>query len=46
MNVGLSCIITPRDWTFDETLENAKAAGYDSLELVICDEGEITLPRF
>ena len=43
MKVGLSCIITPRDWSFDETLENATAAGYEALELVITDEGEITL---
>jgi L-ribulose-5-phosphate 3-epimerase len=43
MKVGLSCIITPREWTFDETLEKSKAAGYEALELVITDEGEITL---
>ena len=43
MKVGLSCIITPRDWSFDELLQNAKTAGYEALELVITDEGEITL---
>ena len=43
MKVGLSCIITPREWTFDELLEKSKAAGYEALELVITDEGEITL---
>ncbi|NSW55897.1 MAG: sugar phosphate isomerase/epimerase [Armatimonadetes bacterium] len=43
MKIGLSCIITPREWSFDETLSNAKAAGYEALELVITDEGEITL---
>lgn len=43
MKVGLSCIITPREWTFDELLDKSKAAGYEALELVITDEGEITL---
>ncbi len=43
MKVGLSCIITPREWSFDELLEKSKAAGYEALELVITDEGEITL---
>ncbi|MDH7570146.1 MAG: hypothetical protein QHJ73_11240, partial [Armatimonadota bacterium] len=43
MNVGLSCIITPKEWSYDETLKNAKAAGYESLELVIRDEWDITL---
>lgn len=43
MKVGLSCIITPAEWTFGETLKQAKAAGYEALELVIRDSGEITL---
>lgn len=43
MKVGLSCIITPREWSFDELLDKSKAAGYEALELVITDEGEITL---
>jgi L-ribulose-5-phosphate 3-epimerase len=43
MKVGLSCIITPAQWSFEETLKNAKAAGYEALELVIRDSGEITL---
>lgn len=43
MNVGLSCIITPREWSYAETLKNAKAAGYQSLELVIRDDWDITL---
>ncbi len=43
MKIGLSCIITPRDWSFDELLEKSKSAGYEALELVITDEGEITL---
>jgi len=43
MKVGLSCIITPREWSFDEILSNAAQAGYEAVELVITDEGEITL---
>lgn len=43
MNVGISCLITPAEWSFDELLRNTKDAGYESLELVIRDEGEITL---
>lgn len=43
MNVGLSCIITPKEWSYQETLKQAKAAGYESLELVIRDEWDITL---
>ena len=43
MKVGLSCIITPREWSFDELLEKSSAAGYEALELVMTDEGEITL---
>lgn len=43
MKVGLSCLVTPREWTFDEMLERTKAAGYEALELIITDEGDITL---
>lgn len=43
MNVGISCLVTPRDWSYEQTLQNTKAAGYESLELIIRDEGEITL---
>lgn len=43
MKVGLSTIITPQDWTFDQTLKEAAAAGYEAVELCIRDEGDITL---
>ena len=43
MKVGLSCIITPGEWSYEETLKQAKAAGYEALELVIRDEWDITL---
>jgi L-ribulose-5-phosphate 3-epimerase len=43
MKVGLSTIITPREWSFDETLRQALANGYEALELCLRDEGEIAL---
>jgi hexulose-6-phosphate isomerase len=43
MKVGLSCIITPGEWSYTETLKQAKATGYEALELVIRDEWDITL---
>lgn len=43
MKVGLSTIITPAAWSFDQTLEEAKQAGYEALELCIRDEGDIRL---
>ena len=43
MQVGLSAIITPREWSFAETVQQAKAAGYEALEVVITDEGDLTL---
>ncbi len=42
MKVGISCIITPREWTWRETFEKSKAAGYDSIELVLRDDSELT----
>lgn len=43
MKVGLSGIITPAEWSFEETVQNAKAAGYEALEATIRDEGYLTL---
>ncbi len=43
MKVGITGIITPPAWTFEELLEKIKAAGYESLEIYIRDEGQITL---
>lgn len=43
MNVGLSWIITPREWSFAETARQSKAAGYDSVEVVIRDDWDLTL---
>mgnify|MGYP005836778595 CR=1 FL=1 len=43
MKVGLSTIITPPDWTFEETLKQTIGAGYEAVELCLREEGEITL---
>ena len=43
MKVGLSCIITPQQWTVEETLTNAKSIGYEAVELVCRNDGPITL---
>jgi len=43
MKVGLSCIITPRAWSFAETLDKARNAGYEALEVVCTDAGDITM---
>ncbi len=43
MKVGLSGIITPREWSFAETVQQAKAAGYEALEATITDAGDLTL---
>jgi len=43
MKVGITGIITPVEWTFEGLLEKIKAAGYESLEIYIRDEGQITL---
>ncbi|MBM3474189.1 MAG: sugar phosphate isomerase/epimerase [Armatimonadetes bacterium] len=41
VKVGISCIITPRDWTWRETFEKATAAGYEAIELVLRDNSEL-----
>lgn len=43
MKVGLSTLITPADWSFDETLRQAADAGYEAVELCLREEGDITL---
>jgi hexulose-6-phosphate isomerase len=43
MKVGLSAIITPADWSFDQLLEEAVAAGYEALEVCLASEGELSL---
>lgn len=43
MKVGLSTIVTPPEWTFDETLTQAQNAGYEALELCLRGSGDLTL---
>ncbi len=43
MKVGISCIITPPEWTFAELLENCASMGYEAVELSIRAEGYLTL---
>ncbi|MFP3902596.1 MAG: sugar phosphate isomerase/epimerase family protein, partial [Armatimonadota bacterium] len=43
MKVGISGIITPREWSFEETVRNAKQAGYEALEVCLRGEGELSL---
>lgn len=37
MNVGISGIITPSEWSFEETMQKISAAGYESFELCFRD---------
>jgi len=43
MKVGISCIITPSEWSFGEILKKCPELGYEAVELVISDAGELTL---
>lgn len=43
MKVGITGLVTPREWGFEETLRNIKTMGYDAFEPIITDEGEITV---
>lgn len=43
MKTGLSCIITPQEWSVEEILNNAKSFGYEAVELVCRNDGPITL---
>jgi L-ribulose-5-phosphate 3-epimerase len=42
MKVGISGIITPHEWTWRETFEKCKAAGYDAIEVTLRDGSELT----
>jgi hexulose-6-phosphate isomerase len=43
MKVGLSGIITPKEWSFAELVQQAKAAGYECIEVVPREGSELTL---
>jgi len=43
MKVGVSALVTPREWNFAELCRQAKAAGYEAVEVVPRDGSEVTL---
>ncbi len=43
MKVGISGLVTPREWSFEETLTKIKAAGYEAFEAIITDDGPVTV---
>jgi hexulose-6-phosphate isomerase len=42
MRVGITGLVTPSEWSFDELLENVKRQGYEVLEMALRDEGYFT----
>jgi len=43
VKVGLSALVTPREWSFAELVRQAKATGYEAIEVVPREGGELTL---
>ena len=43
MKVGLSGIITPSEWSYQETLQKAKDAGYEAFELTFREDRDTSL---
>ena len=43
MNVGISGIITPSEWTFEDTVEKIGAAGYESFELCFREDRDTAI---
>jgi len=43
MKVGLSGIITPSEWSYQETLQQAKDAGYEAFELTFREDRDTSL---
>jgi len=43
VKVGLSALVTPREWSFAELVRQAKATGYEALEVVPREGSELTL---
>jgi len=41
VKVGISGLVTPREWSLRETLETARAAGYEAFEVTLRDGSEI-----
>ncbi len=43
MRVGVTALVLPDEWSFTQTLDQIRAAGYEALEIVVRDHGPITL---
>ncbi len=43
MKVGLSALVTPKEWSFAELVKQAKATGYEAIEVVPREGSELTL---
>ncbi len=43
MNIGVTGLVIPKEWSFAQTLESITAAGYDSFELALRDSGYFSL---
>ncbi|MCX7599299.1 MAG: sugar phosphate isomerase/epimerase [Armatimonadetes bacterium] len=43
MKVGISCLVLPHDWSFAQAIREAKKAGYEAMEVVIREHGELSL---
>lgn len=43
MKVGLSALVTPKEWSFAELVKQAKATGYEAIEVVPREGTELTL---
>ena len=43
MKVGLSALVTPGEWSFAELVRQAKATGYEAIEVVPRQGSELTL---
>jgi len=43
MNVGISGIITPSEWSFEETMQKISAAGYESFELCFREDRDTAI---
>lgn len=43
MKIGLSSIITPPEWSYETLLKETVAAGYESLEVCLTDDGPLHL---
>ena len=43
MKPGITGLVIPKDWSFDDTIERISAAGYEAFELALRDAGYLTL---